>query len=237
MIVSYMGESETPCMQFDVVDTGVGMTPEQVAGLFRPFAQADDSTVRRFGGTGLGLAISRHFARLLGGDITVVESGESVGTRFRATIAAGPAEDDQRDEDADSVRPSAEPLRKDAPITTESPLGGLHVLLAEDGPDNQKLISFVLKKAGALVTVVENGKLATRAALAAIGGGRAYDVVLMDMQMPVMDGYTAVALLRRVGLLGTDHRPDRPRHGQTTGVSASTPAAMTTPASRSTATR
>ncbi len=199
LIVSHMSEGETPYMQFDVVDTGMGMTPEQVAGLFRPFAQADDSTVRRFGGTGLGLAISRHFARLLGGDLTVVESGEGVGTRFRATIAARPVEDDQRDEDTDSVRPSAEPLRKDAPITTESPLDGVRVLLAEDGPDNQKLISFVLKKAGALVTVVENGKLATEAALAAIGEEHTYNVILMDMQMPVMDGYTAVELLRREG--------------------------------------
>jgi CheY-like chemotaxis protein len=167
--------------------------------MFRPFVQGDSSTSRRFGGTGLGLSISKRMARMLGGDITVV-SQAGQGSTFCLTIATGPLEGvpmmDQAaaDREADHGEPATSP-------ETGTTLAG-RVLLAEDGLDNQRLISFVLKKAGATVTMVTNGKLAVEEALATWSAGAPYDVILMDMQMPVMDGYQAAALLREKGYPG-----------------------------------
>ncbi len=188
----------SPYMQFDVLDTGLGMSDEQAKILFQPFTQADTSTTRKFGGTGLGLTISKRFAELLGGDIKLVESEVGTGTRFRATVATGSIE---------GVKMLANPTSAavitntshDAARVLPSDLQGLHILLAEDGPDNQRLISFVLKKAGANVSVMENGKLAIDAALAARDDGNPFDVILMDMQMPIMDGYEATTRLRQQG--------------------------------------
>lgn len=199
LTVRYVGDGDAPYMRFDVLDTGVGMTTEQIAKLFRPFAQANDSTTRRFGGTGLGLAISKHFAKLLGGDVTVVESRADVGTRFRATVAAGPLGAAKLIEAPNNTLRPARTGQLSTPDAVADLLSGLRVLLAEDGPDNQRLIAYILKKAGAEVTVQEDGKLAAEAALAARDEGHPFDVILMDMQMPVMDGYAATGLLRREG--------------------------------------
>jgi PAS domain S-box-containing protein len=199
-----------PVMQFDIVDTGVGMTPQQTAVLFQPFSQADASTSREFGGTGLGLVISRRLAQMLGGDVVLVDSQEGVGSWFRARVSAGPLDDVTMVEDlgeilADSKVKSGVDSSAD---TDEIDLDGCCVLLAEDGPDNQRLISLVLKKAGADVTVARNGKIAVEKALAALNRRRdsdpkrPFDIVLMDMQMPVMDGYEATRLLRRSGFTG-----------------------------------
>ena len=199
LVTRWVDEADHPFMQFDVVDTGIGMTEEQTGRLFTPFTQADTSTTRRFGGTGLGLAISKRFAQMLGGDIAVVDSQPGAGTRMRVTVATGPTVD---------TRMIADP-RAATTVTPESPgphadgaspsLEGYRILLAEDGPDNQRLISYLIRKAGAQITVVENGRLAADAALAARDGAEPFDVVLMDMQMPVMDGYEATRLLRRDG--------------------------------------
>ncbi len=201
LVVRLVDDGDKPYLQFDVMDTGRGMTEEQKAKLFQPFMQADTSTTRKFGGTGLGLTISKRFAELLGGDITVVETEVGVGTTYRATVATG---------SLDGVKMLEDPLSTtvvaaDADVVTEvfrSGLQGCSILLAEDGPDNQRLISFVLMKAGADVTVVENGKRALDAALAARDEGNPFDVILMDMQMPVMDGYEATAQLREKGYTG-----------------------------------
>jgi signal transduction histidine kinase/ActR/RegA family two-component response regulator len=189
-----------PLLRFDVIDTGIGMTPEELDRLFRPFVQGDSSTSRRFGGTGLGLSISKRMAHMLGGDITVT-SRVGAGSTFTLTIATGTLvgvemlEEDSADHVVDeSTRPSA-------PVGATRLVG--RVLLAEDGLDNQRLVSFVLKKAGAQVTVVSNGKLAVDAALAAEAAGMPYGVILMDMQMPVMDGYQAATALRQKGYKGT----------------------------------
>jgi CheY-like chemotaxis protein len=183
-------------MFFDIVDTGIGMSEEQVDRLFNAFYQADASTSRRYGGTGLGLTISRRLAHLLGGTITVdTTAGE--GSTFRATVETGPLEG------VVMVGGSRKTNRrtKDGKPTSTPPTMRLdaRVLLAEDGPDNQRLISFLLRKAGAIVDVVENGRAARDKALAADREGRPYDVVLMDMQMPEMDGYTATGELRAAG--------------------------------------
>ncbi len=186
-----------PRIRFDVVDTGIGMAREQLDKLFAPFWQADSSTVRIFGGTGLGLSISRRLARMLGGDITV-ESCHGAGSTFSVIISAGDLAGVELIE-APSQAAEAPADTVDLPAANTRPLKGMRVLLAEDGKDNQRLITFHLKRAGAEVTCVGDGALAVSSALEAIGSGRAFDVVLMDMQMPVLDGYGATAELRRQG--------------------------------------
>jgi signal transduction histidine kinase len=191
-----------PRLVFDVLDTGIGMTPEQMQNLFQPFTQADSSTTRRYGGTGLGLTISRRLAKMLGGDITATSTPRR-GSGFRVSVATGSLA-------------SVPLVRPGQPAGKQGVLGErcranielkCRVLLAEDGPDNQRLIAFVLRKAGADVTIVDNGRKAMEYALATYPGwGRRqgdpeepFDVVLMDMQMPVMDGYEAARRLRDAG--------------------------------------
>jgi len=187
-----------PALQFDVVDTGIGMTRKQAEKLFQPFTQADSSTTRRFGGTGIGLTITKRLTKMLGGDVMVVETASGVGTRFRATIETGPVEGVHMLEGLSDATVD-QPTAPESQALTPNAKLGCRILLAEDGPDSQRLISYVLMKAGAEVTVVENGELAADAALAARQEGNAFDVILMDMQMPVMDGYEATSLLRQKG--------------------------------------
>ena len=202
LITRFVGDGAEPKMQFDVLDTGLGMTKRQMSRLFLAFSQADTSTTRRFGGTGLGLHISKRLAEMLGGDITV-ESQPGVGSMFRVTVTTGSLDGVKMLED-----PSAEAIVMSDTIAVPGAVTDMldcRILLAEDGPDNQRLIGHVLKKAGAEVVIVENGKLAVDAALAAFKESREdeaqhpFDVVLMDMQMPVMDGYEATGLLRQKG--------------------------------------
>ncbi len=192
--------SDDPTLVFDVVDTGVGMTPAETAKLFQPFSQADTSTTRRFGGTGLGLAVSKRLAEAMGGDILLVETEPGVGSRFRLTIGTGPLDGVRMLDRAERAR-RLEPKEQPA-MTRRTTLPDCRVLLAEDGVDNQRLIGHLLKKGGAQVTIFENGRLAAEAALAARDAGSPFDAVLMDMQMPVMDGYEATGLLRRQGYTG-----------------------------------
>ncbi len=199
-LITRFVENDQPRLEFDVVDTGLGMTPEQVDRLFQPFSQGDSSTTRRFGGTGLGLAITRRFAQMLGGDAAVVETQVGRGTHMRFTVATGPLDGVALIDDpmAATLVVAAPAVSAQAKLGEES-LQGCRILLAEDGPDNQRLISHVLTKVGAEVTVERNGKLAVDAALAAHAAGRPFDIILMDMQMPVMSGYEATALLRQEG--------------------------------------
>ena len=182
---------------FDVSDTGIGMSSEQQQLLFKPFQQADMSTSRKFGGTGLGLTISRRFARMLGGDIEV-QSEHGQGSTFTLKIDGGSevnVETIDRLEDATSATEPTSTL-------SEQPLRSMKLLLMEDGPDNQRLISFVLKKAGAEVTVADNGLIGRDLAADAREAGEPFDVILSDMQMPVLDGYTATRQLREMGYEG-----------------------------------
>jgi len=186
-------------LQFEVTDTGIGMSEEQVANLFQPFSQVDGSTSRRFGGTGLGLAISKRLAEALGGTIEV-HSAPGKGSTFSVTIDPGPLEGIGVLHPTEAVASPAAPGA--APAGEGKIALCARVLLAEDGPDSQRLISLVLKKAGADVTSVENGQLALEAALAARDAGNLFDVILMDIQMPVMDGYEATRALRDRGYTG-----------------------------------
>jgi PAS domain S-box-containing protein len=174
---------------FKIVDTGIGMSPDVVSRLFNRFAQADASTTRRFGGSGLGLTISRHLARMLGGDVRV-DSEPGRGSTFSVDVDTGPLSGVrmlQYNETAQ--RPTAD--GGEAMPTLRG-----RILLAEDGRDNRALLSHYLSKAGGDVTTAENGRIACDLWRKAVEAGTPFDVILMDMQMPELDGYGATAALR-----------------------------------------
>lgn len=182
---------------FEVTDTGIGMTAMQQEKLFQPFSQADASTTRQFGGTGLGLAISKRLAQMLGGDITV-DSFPGRGSTFRVTFETGNIDAVPMIENPSLTGPNDTRHNK-ASAEQNDDLTGMNILLVEDGKDNQRLIARILTKAGAAVDVADNGRIGKDKALESLAEGRPYDVILMDMQMPVMDGYEATTRLRREG--------------------------------------
>ena len=163
---------------FTLSDTGIGMSTATVNQLFAPFFQADASTTRRFGGTGLGLSISAHLLELMGGEITA-ESTEGVGTTFRFSLELPVLE-------ASPATPATL-----ATPTAAVPLGNLRILLAEDNLTNQKVASMMLRKLGCTTQIADNGEQA----LAALAEAP-FDIVLMDCQMPVMDGFEATRQIR-----------------------------------------
>ncbi len=192
-------EGDTPKLVCDVVDTGIGITSEQQQRLFTPFCQADSSTTRTFGGTGLGLTISKRLATILGGDVSLVSAKQGEGACFRFTVATGPLDGIRLIDPHTGFDPATIPRAAPDVDHSVEALAGLRILLAEDGPDNQRLISFLLRKSGATVAIVENGQQAIDAALLANVSGQPFDIVLMDMQMPVLDGYDATVQLRARG--------------------------------------
>jgi len=186
---------DRPQLRFEVIDTGIGISCEQQRRLFQPFSQADNSTTRKYGGTGLGLAICRRLAQILGGDIGC-QSTPNQGSRFFLTIDIGSLKGvPMIDGETIDLNEGAEVTTR--PATTVRLRG--RILLAEDGPDNQRLLKYLLTRAGATVDVAENGRIAVEKTLRSMEQGRPYDLVLMDMQMPELDGYDATAELRRRG--------------------------------------
>ncbi len=192
------GDAASRCLRFDVVDTGIGMSAEQQARLFAPFSQADASTTRRFGGTGLGLAISKRLAGMLGGDLEV-RSVPGAGSTFTLTLDAGSLTDLPLLDQPPEASPAA-PGPGSAAEQTVSLRG--RVLVAEDSLDARRLIARHLRAAGAEVEIAEDGVRACELALGAAGAGAAYDLIIMDMQMPRLDGYAAAARLRAAGYRG-----------------------------------
>ncbi len=180
--VHVLAELAGGLLRFTVQDSGIGLTEQQASRLFQPFAQGDGSTTRRFGGTGLGLALSRKLARALGGDVWLEPRPQGSGCRFLATVAATHCGATVSNAEAALVRPK---------------LQGLRVLLVEDTADNQRLITHVLERAGVVVELAQDGQEGVDKALAGN-----FEVVLMDMQMPRLDGFTATRMLRQRGYRG-----------------------------------
>ncbi len=170
-------------LEFEVEDTGIGLPPETIPKLFRHFTQADSSITRTHGGSGLGLAISKRLCELLGGSISV-SSTSGRGSVFRFGVAAGMGEAiGQRTEQSASQANEAEPA-----------LPPLRILVVDDNAVNQQVIGGLLVRAGHSVATADTGP----AAIAAVSGAGAqpFDLVLMDVQMPDMDGLTATRQIR-----------------------------------------
>jgi CheY-like chemotaxis protein len=193
-------------LRIEVADTGIGMSEEQMARLFRPFAQADSTMSRRFGGTGLGLSISLRLCELMGGTISVT-SVSGGGSTFVATIDSGviPAGVMLTTQSQCESTPESASLPAPTGVavaTVPAARHGPKVLYAEDGPDNQRLISFYLRKAGFEIVLANNGREAVEYVEGAMRKAEAIDLILMDMQMPEMSGYEATAALRAMGWRG-----------------------------------
>lgn len=177
-------------LAFEIIDTGIGIAPDKLESIFDAFVQADNSVTRRFGGTGLGLAISRRIAAALDGELRV-RSQVGAGSTFTATIDPGalegvailPAPPDDALASAGAYAAATLPT-----------LPPCRILVVEDGSANRKLFRLVLTKAGADVTVAENGQIGVD-----LANRQAFDLILMDMQMPVLDGYSATRALRQRG--------------------------------------
>ncbi|MBC7530671.1 MAG: response regulator [Oligoflexus sp.] len=170
-------------IRFLVKDTGVGLSTVQMNRLFKPFTQADSATTRKYGGTGLGLDLSRRLAQALGGDVIIAKSIFGVGSIFEVSIALEQAKYGVHR--LDSLQPKAVAM---------SSLEGLRILVADDAPDNRFLISRFLTWSGARVDFAHDGSEAIEMAMR----GK-YDIILMDIQMPNVDGFTATSTLRKLG--------------------------------------
>ena len=175
-------------IHIQIRDTGIGIPLEKQALIFEPFRQADGSTSRRYGGTGLGLSICGRLVPMMGGRIWV-ESQPGTGSTFHFTITAAPA--------AAPAQLAAPPAEAQFPTPA-----GLHVLLAEDNVVNQKLAQRVLEKAGCIVVCAMDGREAVEASAT-----QRFDLILMDIQMPRMDGFEATAELRRLEAASGGHTP------------------------------
>ena len=191
-----MNDTESkPRLDIDVVDTGSGIRADKIERLFQPFGQADNTVTRTHGGTGLGLHISKRLANLMGGDVTLIHSHVGKGSCFRRSVPVelpeGASWIDQNDS-AQTIEP-----KQTAQVPTK--LVG-RILLAEDGIDNQKLITFHLRKAGATVDVAENGRVALEMIDNAVATGQPFDLLVTDIQMPEMDGYQLTQTLRARGM-------------------------------------
>lgn len=169
---------------FTIEDSGIGMTQEQADRLFQPFTQADITSTRRYGGTGLGLALSRNLALALGGDVKIVHCKVGQGCVFEFSFQADEAVDE-----VTVTTPHTSPVAQ-----TQDSLTGLKVLAVDDSPDNRELIKMILNSSGLDVTEAESGEDAIDQAFK-----QHYDIVLMDIQMPGLDGYGTLAELRKRG--------------------------------------
>lgn len=204
IVAEFVELNERSQVRFSVVDTGIGMTEEQCGKIFEEFVQADSSVTRRFGGTGLGLAISKRLTEAFGGEISVT-SVPGEGSTFGFTVNTG---DLQGIEFVDNEQ-SALTLQ----ATQSEQQAGLNVrfkparvLVTDDTPANRQLVGLVLRNAGLIVSEAENGLQAVEKATA-----QDFDLLLMDMQMPIMDGFTATKTLREQGM-------DRPIFALTANV-------------------
>jgi PAS domain S-box-containing protein len=175
-----------PRLYLEVQDSGIGIPESQLEKIFNVFVQADGTSARKFGGTGLGLALSRQLARNLGGDVSVVQSSPEKGTTFLISVLDQPAKKSNV-----TATPAGDQTPRELSKTV---LKGKNILVVDDSADNRQLLWHFLSSYGANVDFSENGVSGYRRALAGN-----FDIVLMDIQMPEMDGYTATQKLREAG--------------------------------------
>lgn len=187
-------QAEKTTLDICVADTGIGMTAEQQEVIFRPFTQTADHAAHRFGGTGLGLSISKRLAEGMGGAISV-QSTQGKGSRFTLSLPVSDSELEVL------IEPEEESTTPEVGQKTSHDLPTINarVLLADDRRDVWRVCKYFLEKCGAQVTIVEDGRQAVDAVELSIQQSKPYAVVLMDMQMPVMDGREAVRVLRARG--------------------------------------
>ena len=179
--VKESGDSQAKIF-FEVSDTGIGISDKDRERLFKPFSQADSSMTRKYGGTGLGLVLSKALANIMGGDLKLVHSEIGKGSKFEFSFAV------------ELLKSKSQDKKK---LASGDALRGMKVLLVEDSPDNQFLMNRYLQGAGAEVVTAENGKVAVEFALQ-----KSFDAILMDIQMPIMDGLTATRELRSRNYIG-----------------------------------
>lgn len=190
----FVSDQDVPQLKISISDTGVGMSPSQMEKIFNPFTQADSSVTRKFGGTGLGLTISKRIVEALGGEIQV-ESEIGVGSTFSFTIDIGEVAETKMITYHDYLTSSR--IQSPAQTKTISQLPSCDILVVDDGDANRRLIRLILERAGCRVAEAINGQEGYELALQ-----NQFAIVLMDMQMPVMDGYSATRALRERGYSG-----------------------------------
>ena len=194
--LSSQSEIELPTADFEVIETGIGISPDQMERLFKPFSQGDASVSRNFGGTGLGLLISQRLAEMLDGTITA-SSTEGAGSTFSFSIAAGDAEinlvgyANMNGTETQSVTSFNEPTKLSC-----------HVLIVDDRRDIRFLSKYILTRSGATVKECEDGLIAVEHVSTCLNEGNGPDLILLDMQMPNLDGYATAKRLRSLGYKG-----------------------------------
>ena len=202
IVVSHSGPATGGKMRMEVIDTGIGMTPDQQENLFKPFTQGDETVSRSFGGTGLGLTISRRLAKMLGGDIEV-QSQLDRGSRFSVWVDTGTLGD------VPFARPNPVVIERDNADAqadcgaNDPPLKSRRILIADDRGEIRFLSKHILTRAGAVVEEAEDGRQCVDVLERMMSEGRVPDAIILDMQMPNMDGYQTAATIRAMGFGGT----------------------------------
>ncbi|MGB4710232.1 MAG: ATP-binding protein [Fuerstiella sp.] len=194
IIAKHLNANGKSQMEFSVTDTGIGMTEEQCGKIFQEFVQADSSVTRRFGGTGLGLAISKKLTEALGGEVSV-KSVPGEGSTFSFSVDTGDVSNAPLVDTQQASRNLVSGMQQQKHVGLAFRFKPARVLVTDDTAANRQLVSLVLRKSGITVEEAENGLQALEKSQ-----GGSFDLLLMDMQMPVMDGFTATRKLREQGI-------------------------------------
>lgn len=193
VIVNVSMNKDKEFLEFKVIDTGIGIAKKKLNTIFSAFAQEDSSTTRKFGGSGLGLCISKLLSEMLDGELSVI-SKKGAGSEFTLITGIG---DVSKIDLAYNLPDIDDKTSENGSVDLVQPLMKGEILLAEDNSDNQALIQLLINKTDCVLDIADNGKIAVDKA-----SSRNYDLILMDLQMPVMDGNEATSLIRESGFKG-----------------------------------